>query len=145
MKLDLVIFEDRKISELSTPVEKFDDSLVKIVNAMFDTIHKHNGIGLAAIQIGVPKRIVIAEVDGNRVVAINPEILWLSDEINEMEEGNLSLADVRVKVSRPTKIKIKYFNLASKEKELTVDGLLARCLQHEIEQLDGKTILNHIQ
>lgn len=144
MKLDLVVFVDNKIPETSKPVEKFDNELLGIVKAMFDVIHRHNGIGLAAIQIGVPKRVVVAEINGEKVVAVNPEILFLSEEMNEMEEGNLSLSNVKVNVSRPTKIKIKYQNLSGKFKELEAEGLMARCLQHEIEQLDGRTILDHI-
>ncbi len=144
MKLDLVVFVDNKIPEISKPVEKFDNELLGIVKAMFDAIHRHNGIGLAAVQIGVPKRIVIAEINGKKVVAVNPEILFLSEEMDEMEEGNLSLADVRVNVSRPIKIRLKYQNLSGKFKELDAEGLMARCLQHEIEQLDGRTILDHM-
>lgn len=144
MKLDLVYFKDNKIPETSKPVEKFDENLVKVVNAMFDVIHRYNGIGLASIQIGVPKRIVIAEIDGVKVVAINPEITWLSDDFDEFEEGNLSLPNVKVKVSRPKQIKIKYQNLTGEKKELEAKGMLAKCLQHEIEQMDGKTILSHI-
>lgn len=144
MKLDLVCFKDNKIPEISKPVIKFDEELVKIVNAMFDAIHKYNGIGLAAIQIGVPKRVVIAEINNEKTVAINPEIIWSSEEMGEMEEGNLSLSNVRVKVSRPKQIKIKYQNLSGEWKELEASGLLAVCLQHEIEQMDGKTILSHV-
>ena len=145
VKLDLVIFSDNKIPEISKPVEKFDNDLLKIVKAMFDAIHKYNGIGLASVQIGVPKRIVIAEINGEKVVAVNPEIIFLSKEMDEMEESNLSLSNIKVNVSRPTKIKIKYQNLSGKFKELEAEGLMARCLQHEIEQLDGKNILDHIR
>ena len=144
MKLNLVIFEDKKIPEISKPVEKFDNRLASIVKTMFDTIYKYNGIGLAAIQIGVPQCIVVADVDNNKIVAINPKITWQSSEVEEMEEGNLSLPNIKVRVSRPLKIELHYQNLAGKEKILLADGLLARCLQHEVEQLEGKTILDHI-
>lgn len=143
MKLDLVIFKENEILEVSQPVEVFDDKLASVVKAMFVAIHKYSGIGLAAIQIGVAKRIVIAEINDNKIIAINPEIVWSSEEKSEMEEGNLSLKDVRVVITRPSKIKIKYQNLLGNENFLDAEGLLAVCLQHEIEQLDGHTILTH--
>jgi len=143
MKLDLVIFEDKKVPEISKPVEQFNDKISQVVKAMFDTIRKHNGIGLAAIQIGVPLRIVIASVNSDRIVAINPKIIWTSETMTETDEGNLSLPGIMVKVSRPAEVEIQYQNLAGKEKTLRAKGLLAICLQHEIEQLDGITILSH--
>lgn len=145
MKLDLMIFEDKKIPEISKPVEKFDNNVARIVKAMFDVIYKHNGIGLAAIQISVPQRIIIADINNSKIVAINPEIVWKSKELDELNESNLSLPNISVKVIRPKKIEIKYQNLAGKEKTLIADGMLAKCIQHEIEQLDGKTILDHIK
>lgn len=141
MKLDLMLFPEGKIPQISTKVEKFDDSLNKTIRAISDMLDTCNAIGLAAIQVGIAKRIIIAKVGNCKIVAVNPEILWTSEETEEMEEGNVSIPDAKVKITRPRRVKIKYQNLSGKEKVLEADGLLSVCLQHEIEQLDGKSIL----
>lgn len=143
--MNLIKFQNNKIPEISKNVDLFDDDLKDIVKSMFDIIHKNNGIGLAAIQVGIPKRIVIAEIEnGNKIVAINPKIIWKSEKFSEMKESNLSLSsDIKVLIKRSAEIKIKYQDIDGKWQELKATGILATCLQHEIEQLDGITILDH--
>ncbi|MDR3290251.1 MAG: peptide deformylase [Rickettsiales bacterium] len=139
--MKLVYFENGIIPKKSSQVEVFDNELAKIVKAMFDVVYKYKGIGLASIQIGVPKRIIVVKIDGKKLIAINPEIVEKSNEVSEYEEGNLSILGKRVKITRPSEIKIKYQDLRGKWQELKSDGLLATCIQHEMEQMDGISIL----
>ena len=143
--MDLVKFKDNKITEISTKVENFDDNLKNLVDNMIKVMHKYDGIGLAAIQIGIPQRIIVVEVQpGQILVAINPEIIWKSEKFSEMKEANLSLDDgIKVLVRRSAEIKIKYQDLYGNWQELKATGMLAICIQHEVEQMDGITILNH--
>ena len=108
-------------------------------------MHKYDGIGLAAIQIGIPQRVIVVEVQPEQIlVAINPEIIWKSEKFSEMKEANLSLDDgIKVLVRRSAEIKIKYQDLDGNWQELKAIGMLATCIQHEMEQMDGITILNH--
>ena len=100
--MDLVKFKDNKITEISTKVENFDDNLKNLVDNMIKVMHKYDGIGLAAIQIGIPQRVIVVEVQpGQILVAINPEIIWKSEKFSEMKEANLSLDDgIKVLVRR---------------------------------------------
>ncbi|GMO65035.1 MAG: peptide deformylase [Rickettsiales bacterium] len=139
MKLEF--FENGLITEMSKKVEVFDNKLAQNVNSMFVILHKHKGIGLAAIQVGIPIRVIIAEVDNVKLIAINPEFVEKSAEVSEYEEGNLSIPNVKAKITRPAKIKIKYQNLRGVWQELEASGLLATCIQHEMEQMDGISIL----
>lgn len=143
--MDLVKFKDNKITEISTNVENFDDSLKTLVDNMIKVMHKYDGIGLAAIQIGIPQRVIVVEVQpGQILVAINPEIIWKSEKFSEMKEANLSLDDgIKVLVRRSAEIKIKYQDLDGNWQELKATGMLSTCIQHEMEQMDGITILNH--
>lgn len=141
MQCNLVFFEGGKIPQISTKVEKFDESLLEIADMMFEALLKYKAIGLASIQLGIPKRIVVANVENNKIFAVNPEIIWKSEETNTMEEGNVSISSIKVKITRPKKIRLKFWDQYGQEQEIEADGLLATCLQHEIEQLDGISIL----
>jgi len=142
MKYDLVYFKDGKIPQISIKVNAFDSNILEIYQTMFEALPKYNAIGLASIQLGIPKRIVVANIDNNKIFAVNPEIIWKSEETNTMEEGNVSIPNIKIAITRPKKIKVKFQNERGEEQILEADNLLATCIQHEIEQLDGISILN---
>ena len=145
----LIILPDPVLRLVSKPVERFDASLKKFSNDMLDTMYDAPGIGLAAIQVGEPIRLVVidlAKEDEPQApqVFINPEIVEKSDERAIYEEGCLSIPDYYAEVERSATVKVKYFDLEGKQHEVDADGLLATCLQHEIDHLDGVLFIDHI-
>ncbi len=132
------------LKKKTEPVTEIDDSLVKLVNDMFETMHKAEGIGLAANQVGVSKSLLVVDIGffnekytGPPILMINPVITDFSDEIYEYEEGCLSIPNVRDIVERPKMIQVSYFDLDMKEKLIEADNLLSRVVQHEIDHLNG--------
>ncbi len=121
----------------SEPVFKIDKNIKKIVEAMKKIMKLNNGLGLAANQIGILKRIFVAEVENKRLVCINPEIITLSGTPQVMEEGCLSIPDQWGEVKRYPEVTIKYTDLWNKTRKLKAKGLLAQVIQHEIDHLDG--------
>jgi peptide deformylase len=120
-----------------------------LVADMFETMYKAPGIGLAAIQVGVPQRLVTMdlskrETEAQPKVFINPEILWSSEETSPYEEGCLSIPDIHEDVERPARVKIKYLDLDGKPHEEEADGLFATCIQHEVDHLNGVLFIDHI-
>ncbi|MBX6426801.1 MAG: peptide deformylase [Variibacter sp.] len=145
----IIILPDPRLRLVSEPVTAIDDDIRRLVEDMFDTMYDAPGIGLAAIQIGVPKRVVtvdLAKKDEPRApqVFINPEILARSEETSVYEEGCLSIPDVHEDVERPARIRVRYLDLDGKPHEIEADGLLATCLQHEIDHLNGILFIDHI-
>lgn len=145
----LVILPDPVLRQLSRPVERVDDPLRKLADDMLETMYDAPGIGLAGIQIGVPLRIVtidLSKEDEKRSpqIFINPEILSRSDEGSVYEEGCLSIPDYYAEVERPASVRVKFLGLDGKEQEIEADGLLATCLQHEIDHLNGVLFIDHI-
>ena len=150
----LVISPDRRLNEKSKPVENGDDSVKKIVQDMLDTMEANRGIGLAAVQIGVMRKIVIIDIpdDGEEenmdvdfpIIAINPEITWSSVEKSAFNEGCLSFPEVTADVIRPVKVKVSFFDIDWKKCEMTVDGLLSKCFQHEVDHVNGITFVDRI-
>src|SRR5947209_17325277 len=137
------IFEtpDPVLRQISKPVDTFDDELKTLVADMFETMYAAPGIGLAAIQVGVPQRIVtldLAKKDEpkNPQVVINPELVWASEEHGTYEEGCLSIPEIYEEVERPSQVKVRYTDLDGKQHDVDADGLLATCLQHEIDHLN---------
>src|SRR5690606_25277455 len=138
----LVILPDPVLRQLSKPVERFDDQLRKFAGDMFDTMYDAPGIGLAAIQVGEPIRMLVidlAKEDEEKAphTFINPEIVASSDEGRIYEEGCLSIPDYYAEVERPASVKVNYFDLDGKPQSMEADGLMATCLQHEIDHLNG--------
>ena len=116
---------------------------------MLETMYAAPGIGLAAVQVGEMNRLITIDVSRDEDVKeprvfINPEILWKSEELSVYEEGCLSIPDYYEEVERPAKIRVRYTNLAGEPEEVEADGLLATCLQHEIDHLDGVLFIDHI-
>lgn len=145
----LIILPDPLLREVSKPVETIDDTLKRFADDMLDTMYDAPGIGLAAIQVGQPIRMLVidlAKEDEPKApqVFINPQILSHSDAGNVHEEGCLSIPDYYADVERPAAITLSYLGLDGKKHELNADGLLATCLQHEIDHLDGVLFIDHI-
>src|SRR5262245_19824401 len=139
---DIIILPDKRLRTVSKPVAKIDAATKKLVNDMFETMYAAPGIGLAAIQVGEPRRIITLDLakkdeDKEPRVIINPEVLWSSEEKASYEEGCLSIPEFYEEVERPKAVKVKYLDIDGKLQELEATGLLATCLQHEIDHLNG--------
>ena len=146
---DILILPDKRLRQVSEPVKKVDAGIRALVEDMFETMYEAPGIGLAAIQVGTPKRVVtmdLAKKDDpkNPQVFINPEVVWTSEEKAVYEEGCLSIPEYYGDVERPAQVKVKYLDLDGKPHELEASGLLATCLQHEIDHLNGVLFIDHL-
>lgn len=149
--LPVVIEPDDRLHMKSAPIEKVDDTVRKLAADMLETMYYERGIGLAAVQVGVLKRMLVADVEwdedkgpGEQHVLINPEILSDSDEMNKYKEGCLSFPDQFAEVTRPKSVKVRYLDLNGKQQEQEFEGLLATCVQHEIDHLNGIVFVDHI-
>jgi peptide deformylase len=146
---DILILPDKTLRLVSKPVAKVDSATRKLIDDMFETMYDAPGIGLAAIQIGEPKRVItldLAKKDEPKSprVFINPELTWESDERNTHEEGCLSIPEYYEEVERPAEIRVRYLDAEGRTQEIEADGLLATCLQHEIDHLNGVLFIDHI-
>jgi peptide deformylase len=146
---EIIKLPDPRLRLVSKPVKAIDDEVRALVADMFETMYAAPGIGLAAIQVGVPQRVVtldLAKKDEPRhpQVVINPEILWNSEERGTYEEGCLSIPEVYEEVERPAQVKVRYTDLDGKPHEIEANGLLATCLQHEIDHLNGVLFIDHL-
>ncbi len=145
----LIILPDPILRLLSKPVEQVDDRLRKFADDMLDTMYDAPGIGLAAIQVGEPLRMLVidlAKEDEPKApqVFINPEIVESGDDRSVYEEGCLSIPDYYAEVERPATVRVRYVDRVGKQQEVLADGLLATCLQHEIDHLNGVLFIDHI-
>ena len=146
---DIIILPDKRLRLVSEPVKAIDREVKALVADMFETMYDAPGIGLAAIQVGVPRRVVTMDLSKKEEaqeprVFINPEVLWRSDEKAKYEEGCLSIPEFYEEVERPAQVRVKYLDLEGREQELNASGLLATCLQHEIDHLNGVLFIDHI-
>ena len=146
---DILIIPDKRLRAKSEPVNAIDAEVRALVDDMFATMYAAPGIGLAAIQIGVPTRVVTMDLAGKEEppqpqVFINPEIVGSSAEKSVYEEGCLSIPEYYEEVERPQAVRVKYLDLDGKPQEIEADGLLATCLQHEIDHLNGVLFIDHI-
>lgn len=147
--MPLVLLPDPVLRQKSAPVERVDADLGRLVDDMLETMYDAPGIGLAAIQVGVPRRLLVLDVskdeDGrNPHIFINPEIVSASDERATYEEGCLSIPDYYAEVERPATVKVRHLDREGKEQMTEAEGLLATCLQHEIDHLNGVLFIDHI-
>ncbi|MBS7542300.1 peptide deformylase [Ancylobacter oerskovii] len=154
----LVIIPDTRLRLVSDPIVRVDARVRALVDDMFETMYDAPGIGLAAVQIGVPERIVTVDVgkrrakeeDGdeegekNPIALINPEIVSASEELSVYQEGCLSIPDYYEDVERPARVRVRYMDLDGETREIDADGLLATCVQHEIDHLNGVLFIDHI-
>ncbi|MBT9152344.1 MAG: Peptide deformylase [Firmicutes bacterium] len=127
---------DEILQNSAKTVTRFDRTLQRLVLDMFETMHHHHGIGLAAPQVGIAKRIIVVEVDEQKLALVNPEIVWASGEGSDVE-GCLSWPGNLGEVKRRLSIRVKAQNIHGEVIEVAAEGLLARCLQHEIDHLNG--------
>jgi peptide deformylase len=145
----LIILPDPVLRQLSTPIETVDSDVLRLADDMLETMYDAPGIGLAAIQIGVPRRMLVIDVskegeEKQPLVFINPEIVKSSGEPSVYEEGCLSIPDYYAEVERPAEITVDYVDRDGKQQSMAADGLLATCLQHEIDHLNGVLFIDHI-
>ncbi|MCX5496339.1 peptide deformylase [Kaistia dalseonensis] len=150
-KLDIITLPDPKLRLASAPVERIDDELLRFMDDMLETMYEAPGIGLAAIQVGVPRRVVTIDVSGRDegskpepLFLINPEILTSSDDRSSYEEGCLSIPDYYAEVERPASVKLRYLDRDGKLNEIDASGILATCIQHEVDHLDGKLFIDYL-
>jgi peptide deformylase len=151
-KLDIITLPDSLLRSRSLPVERIDDELRGFLDQMLETMYAAPGIGLAAVQVAIPRRVVTIDVSQREdkdapaapLFLINPEIVWSSDERAAAEEGCLSIPEYFAEVERPAKVRVTYLDREGKRQELEAEGILAICLQHEIDHLDGKLFIDHL-
>lgn len=145
----LVILPDPLLRQVSAPVERVDDALRRFADDMLETMYDAPGIGLAAIQIGEPRRILVIDLakedqPPDPHVFINPQIVARGDEFSVYEEGCLSIPEYYAEVERPSTVTVTYLDPEGKERQMEADGLMATCLQHEIDHLNGVLFIDHI-
>lgn len=145
----IITLPDPVLRQVSAPVEMVDDVILQLADDMLETMYDAPGVGLAAIQIGVPKRVVVLDVADEAearepLTLINPEILKTGDEKRTHEEGCLSIPEVLVEVDRPTPVTVRYTDRNGSAQTLEADGLLGTAIQHEIDHLDGKMIIDYM-
>ena len=147
--LPIITIPDPKLRETSSPVERVDAELSRLIDDMLQTMYEAPGIGLAAIQVGIPRRLFVMDVarEGEEpapYAMINPEIVWRSDERSLYNEGCLSIPDQTADVERPASIRLRYLDREGQQQEVEADGLMATCIQHEYDHLDGVLFIDHL-
>jgi peptide deformylase len=144
--LDILHFPDARLRNVAKPVAQVDDKVRQLIDDMFETMYQAPGIGLAAIQVDEPRRVIVIDISEDRsqpLALVNPEILARDGE-EEMDEGCLSVPGVYETVQRAERIRVRALDREGKAFELDVDGLLAVCIQHEIDHLDGKLFVDYL-
>jgi peptide deformylase len=148
-KLPIVTLPDPILRKISAPVERIDAEMRKLADDMLETMYAAPGVGLAAIQVGVPLRLVVIDVEDeddapNPLIMFNPEIVALGSETRLHEEGCLSIPDTRVEIERPSMLTLRFLDSKGKQQQLDADGLLATAIQHEVNHLDGRLIIDFL-
>jgi peptide deformylase len=146
---EILVVPDPVLKQVSQPVEKVDDELRALMDDMLETMYAAPGIGLAAIQVGVPKRVIVMDLarpeeEPQPRYFVNPEILWRSEETAPYEEGCLSIPEIYDEVERPARVKLKYLNYQGQEVVEDAEGLFAVCIQHEMDHLEGVLFIDHL-
>lgn len=147
--LPIVTLPDPILRKVSEPVERVDEELRRLMDDMLETMYAAPGVGLAAVQVGVPRRLIVLDVSKDEQQAeplfmANPEIVALGPETRLHEEGCLSIPEVLVEIERPASVTVSYLDRFGESRELTAEGLLATAVQHEINHLDGKLIIDFL-
>lgn len=148
--LPIITLPDPLLRQVSAPIERVDAELLKLADDMLETMYDAPGIGLAAVQVGVPKRLIVLDVaegddEPNPLTLINPEILKIDSKTTRVhEEGCLSIPDFRLDIERPASLVVGYLDRDGKPRELAAEGLLATAVQHEIDHLNGKLIIDFL-
>ena len=146
---EIITVPNEMLKKVSEPIEKFGINEKKLIKDLFETMYHFNGIGLAAIQVGIPKRVLVVDVSNKDekkkpMALINPVIKKLSNDTSVYEEGCLSIPETFIEIERPKICEIEYIDEKGLKKNLKCDGLLSTCVQHEINHLDGRLIIDHL-
>lgn len=145
--LNILRYPDPRLHKVAKPVTVFDERLKKLAADMAETMYAAPGVGLAATQIDVHEQLIVIDVSDTHdqlQVFINPEIVWASDEKQVYEEGCLSVPGIYDGVERPTRVRVRALDLDAKPYEIEADGLLAVCIQHEMDHLKGKVFVEYL-
>lgn len=151
---DLVIYGDERLMQKSSYIEKVDDEILTLIDDMFETMYNASGVGLAAVQVGILKRLIVVSVPDFeseeekpdfKLALINPEIIWHSEDKEILEEGCLSFPEIRDEVARYKNIKVKYVDTNGKEQILNAKDYVAKVLQHEIDHTNGITFIDRLE
>ena len=148
-KLEIITAPDPRLKLKARPVEKVDATVRRLMDDMLETMYGSIGVGLAAPQVGVARRVIVIDVarEGEKATPMrmaNPEILWRSEEKTVANEGCLSLPEHYADVSRAAEIRFRYLDEQNEIREMEANGLLATCVQHEIDHLDGVLFVDHV-
>ena len=148
-KLRIITLPDRRLRKASEPIARVDDELRKLADDMLETMYAAPGVGLAAVQVGKPIRLIVLDTAKDEgpprpITMVNPEIVKSGEETRVHEEGCLSIPEVRVEIERPASVTVRYTDRDGKRQELEAEGLLATAIQHEIDHLNGKLIIDYL-
>ena len=146
---EILVVPDPRLKLVSEPVETVDDDLRALMDDMLETMYDAPGIGLAAIQVGVPKRVIVMDLGRDETARepryfVNPEILWSSEETAPYEEGCLSVPEIYDEIERPAKVKLRYLNYQGEQIEEDAEGVFAVCIQHEMDHLEGVLFIDYL-
>ena len=146
---DILVVPDPILKKVSARVDVVDDDLRALMDDMLETMYAAPGIGLAAIQVGVPKRVIVMDLARQEEPPapqyfVNPEILWASEETAPYEEGCLSVPEIYDEVERPARVKLRYLDYDGQAVEAEAEGVFAVCIQHEMDHLDGVLFIDHL-
>ncbi|KAA0687074.1 peptide deformylase [Azospirillum brasilense] len=147
--LDILVAPHPVLKQKAKPVEKVDARIAKLMDDMVETMYAAKGIGLAAPQIGILERVIVVDVHDkdekpNPIRLANPEIVWKSDETSVCEEGCLSVPDQYAEVTRPSSVRVRYLDETNETREIEAEGMLATCIQHEIDHLNGVLFVDYL-
>lgn len=147
--LPIITLPDPRLRLVSEPVARIDSEILQLLDDMLETMYDAPGVGLAAIQVAVAKRILVADTakgddPKNPMFFVNPEIIWASEELSVYQEGCLSVPEYYEDVERPARVRVRYLDRDARVQEIEADGLLATVLQHEIDHLEGGLFIDHL-
>ena len=149
--LPIITAPDQRLQSSALPVTSVDAEIRRLMDDMLETIYGAPGIGLAAPQVGISKRVLVIDVNmnengepGDPLLVANPTLSWISENRKTTEEGCLSLPGQYAEVERPAQIRVKFIDQHNRDQEFEVDGLVAACLQHEMDHLDGRLCIDHL-
>lgn len=147
--LPIITLPDPRLRLVSEPVARVDSEILQLLDDMLETMYEAPGVGLAAIQVAVAKRILVADTARgdeakDPMCFVNPEIVWASEELRVYQEGCLSVPEYYEDVERPARVRVRYLDREAKVQEIEADGLLATVLQHEIDHLEGGLFIDHL-
>jgi len=148
-KLPIITLPDPLLRQVSAPIETVDDELRRLADDMQETMYAAPGVGLAAVQVAVPRRLIVldaSEEEGVRepMVLINPQIISLGEDRRIHEEGCLSIPDVRIEIERPASLEVRFLDREGQQKQIQAEGFLATVIQHEMDHLDGRMIIDFL-